>query len=63
MTSIFLTERQAATYLTIAPKTLARWRYIKTGPRVHRFGSTVRYKVEDLIAFAASSATGGEDQA
>lgn len=60
MTQLFLTERQAATHLNVSAKTLARWRYIHQGPRVHRFGSAIRYKLEDLINFAASCSAGGE---
>jgi hypothetical protein len=52
----FLTERQAAAQ----PKTLARWRYIHQGPRVHKFASSVRYKITDLVEFAASCSAGGE---
>ena len=50
----FLTEREAANYLRISPKTLARWRFLKQGPRVHKFGGAVRYKLDDLVAFASS---------
>lgn len=50
----FLTEREAATYLCISPKTLARWRCVHKGPRVHKFGGAVRYKLDDLIQFASS---------
>jgi hypothetical protein len=58
MTPIFLTQRQAASHLSISPKTLARWRYANQGPRVHKFGSAVRYKLDDLVQFAASCTAG-----
>lgn len=60
MSQVYLTERQAAFHLSISPKTLQRWRCIHQGPRVHRFGSAIRYKLEDLTNFAASCSAGGE---
>jgi hypothetical protein len=60
MPPIFLTTQEAAAHLSISPKTLARWRYTNQGPRVHRFGSAVRYMLEDLIAYAANCTIGAE---
>jgi hypothetical protein len=53
-TSKFLTEHEAASYLRLSPKTLSKWRLIKTGPAFHRFGSAVRYSLSDLEDFAAT---------
>ena len=47
----FLRETDAAAYLDLAPKTIARWRRAGAGPTFHRFGSAVRYAVADLDAF------------
>ena len=54
----FLTEREAAAYLTLSPSTLNRWRVIGGGPAFRRLGRRVAYAMADLHAFAdARSAT------
>jgi len=54
-TSRFLREAEAAEYLGLSPKTLNGWRVAGTGPIFRRFGTSVRYAVEDLETFAASA--------
>jgi predicted DNA-binding transcriptional regulator AlpA len=50
-----LTEREAAAALSLAPKTLARWRWRgDRGPAYVKLGSAVRYKLADLENFIAS---------
>ena len=56
----FVNEDGAAKFLNLSPTTLSRWRFMRKGPRVHKFGGAVRYKIADLIEFAAASTTGGE---
>ncbi|MBK1631206.1 hypothetical protein CKO31_10740 [Thiohalocapsa halophila] len=47
----FLTERQAAAYLAISPRTLQSWRVRGGGPRYVKVGANVRYRAEDLTAW------------
>lgn len=50
-----LRETQAADYLGLAPKTLARWRWAGKGPTFRKLGAAVRYTVPDLDAFIADA--------
>lgn len=50
-----LREKQAASFLGVAPKTLANWRSQGKGPRFCRLGRTIAYRQEDLDAFAVSN--------
>jgi excisionase family DNA binding protein len=43
-----LTEREAAEYLRVAPRTLQRWRQLGRGPRFVRAGRRVLYRQRDL---------------
>ncbi|WP_420384555.1 helix-turn-helix transcriptional regulator [Novosphingobium sp.] len=47
-------EAEAAGYLQLAPKTLARWRWAGKGPNYSRLGAAVRYAVAELDIFIAS---------
>jgi hypothetical protein len=55
---IFLSEKQVAQQLGISPVTLRRWRWLGEGPRFHKFGRLVRYRTDDIVAFAAVGARG-----
>ena len=47
-----LTEREAARFLGVAPRTLNNWRYFDKGPAYIRIGSrAVRYLPTDLDAY------------
>ena len=50
----YLNTHQAAVWLSLSAKTLARYRVAGTGPVFHRFGGRVRYLREDLKAWAVS---------
>ena len=50
----YLSTREAAHYLGLAPRTLNRYRVSGDGPVFHRFGGRVRYRREDLDAWAAA---------
>ncbi len=54
-TSRFLREAEAAEYLCLSPKTLNGWRGAGMGPTFRRFGTSIRYAIEDLEAFAANA--------
>jgi len=55
-TAQMLRETDAATYLGLAPKTLARWRWAGKGPAFHKLGSAVRYSVQELDMFISGAA-------
>lgn len=51
----FLTEREAAEYLRLSPKTLRRWRKAGAGPRFVRIGGTaIRYSTTEIESFVAT---------
>lgn len=50
-----LRERQAASFLGVAPKTLANWRSQGKGPKFCRLGRAIAYRQEDLEAFIEKS--------
>lgn len=62
ITPQFLRETEAAEFLGLAPKTLSRWRWAGRGPAFRKFGSAVRYSVEDLTRFAIGSAVPRQGQ-
>lgn len=53
--TIFLTEAQAAERLSLAPNTLAKWRWRGQGPAFRKFGGAVRYALADLDAYAEAA--------
>ena len=50
----YLNTVQAGRLLGLAPKTLSRYRCTGAGPVFCRFGNRVRYRREDLEAWAAT---------
>jgi predicted DNA-binding transcriptional regulator AlpA len=55
--SPFLTEAQAATRLSLAPKTLRNWRSTGVGPSPLKLGSAVRYHQDALDTWALAQVT------
>lgn len=51
-----LREIDAAAYLGLAPKTLARWRWAGKGPAFHKLGAAVRYSIEELDLYISGAA-------
>lgn len=49
---VFVDQNEAAKLLSLAPATLARWRWAGKGPVYRKFGSAVRYSLADLNLFA-----------
>lgn len=49
----YLTPKEVSDLLGISRRTLDRHRRLKGGPAHYKFGSCVRYKIEDLHAWAA----------
>ena len=60
MTERYLTETQVAERTSISLKTLRRWRLENRGPKYSKFGSLVRYGVEELIQWEQAQPSGGE---
>ena len=48
---LFLNSKEVSELYGIAPSTLANWRHQMIGPKYHKVGGAVRYKVEDLEEF------------
>ena len=49
---MFLTPREAATFLGLSIRTLARYRSKGHGPAYYKLGGSVRYTLEDLRQWA-----------
>ncbi len=52
ITSRYLTNTEAAAFLTLSPDTLNKLRVIGGGPRFHKLGRRVAYKLADLEKWA-----------
>lgn len=46
-----LSPTQAAVFLGQSVQTLANWRHLSQGPRYVKQSKSVRYRLQDLIAF------------
>lgn len=52
--SALLTTQEASEYLGLAVSTLNKWRVYGNGPQFIKLGRAVRYRLEDLTAFATA---------
>ena len=52
--SPYLTDVQVAKHLNISTGKVRRWRLFKEGPSYTRIGTSVRYHIDDIAAFAES---------
>lgn len=59
-TSPFLTAKQAAFHLGLAGSTLKQMRQAGRGPKCRLHGRTWRYHIDDIEAWSAARARGGE---
>lgn len=50
----FLTPVEAADLLRVSPVTMCRWRIEGQGPHFAKFGRTVRYDHDEILAWARS---------
>ena len=50
----YVTTREAADFLGVAPGTLANWRVLGCGPNFVKLNSSVRYAASTLATFAAA---------
>jgi excisionase family DNA binding protein len=48
---VVLRPQQVAAMLQVTTKTLAQWRYQRRHLPFHKFGSSVRYRLEDVQRF------------
>ena len=48
----FLTPKEAATFLRLSVRTLAKHRVYGGGPRFYKFGRKILYAIDDLEAWA-----------
>lgn len=53
--SPMLTPDEAARFLALSPKTLARWRWAGRGPSFVKLGSAVRYSQRQLDEFVSNA--------
>jgi predicted DNA-binding transcriptional regulator AlpA len=51
---LFLKSAEVEEIYGISASTLANWRSKRRGPKYHKVGGSVRYKVEDLDKFMES---------
>lgn len=50
----FLNQHELSKRWKISPRTLERWRWLGSGPRYHKIGGRVVYKLSDIEAFENS---------
>lgn len=51
----FLSEKEAAAYLSVSLSTIRRWRRAKTGPAYFLFGGILRYPMDAVDAFIGTN--------
>jgi hypothetical protein len=51
MTPIYLNQEELAARFRVSPRTLERWRWLKTGPNYVKLGGKVVYALEDVEAY------------
>jgi len=49
--AIFLTQSELAVRFRVSPRTLERWRWLKTGPTYTKLGGKVAYALADIEAY------------
>jgi hypothetical protein len=48
---IFLTQSELAARFRVSPRTLERWRWLKTGPNYHKLGGKIAYALTDVESY------------
>ena len=51
MTPTYLNQTELADRWRVSPRTVERWRYLKTGPSYHKLGGKVGYSLADVEAY------------
>jgi helix-turn-helix protein len=49
--AIYLTQPELAVRFRVSPRTLERWRWLKTGPNYTKLGGKVVYAITDVEAY------------
>jgi hypothetical protein len=47
----YLNQTELALRWRVSPRTLERWRWLKTGPNYHKFGGKISYALDDVLAY------------
>lgn len=47
----YLNQSELALRWRISPRTLERWRWLKTGPNYHKLGGKIAYALDDVEAY------------
>ena len=53
-TTQHLSQQELANRWRVSPRTLERWRHVRTGPGYIRIGGRVAYPLADITAFEAA---------
>lgn len=53
MSDEYLTQTALSRRWKVSPRTLERWRWSGVGPRFIKIGGSVRYRLEDVLAYEA----------
>ena len=58
----FISERQLSERWGLSTRTLQRWRADRHGPGFSKIGGSIRYNIDDVIAFEASAPQAGTEE-
>ena len=47
----YLNQIELALRFRVSPRTLERWRWLKTGPSYHKFGGKIVYELTDVESY------------
>jgi len=50
-----MSRKEVADYLGLSPQTLARWAWLKTGPKFSKLGKYARYRQKDVTDWVGRS--------
>jgi hypothetical protein len=51
MTPIYFNQQELAARWRVSPRTLERWRWLKTGPNFYKLSGKVAYSLADIEAY------------
>jgi hypothetical protein len=60
VSSPYVSEKEAAAFLSVSLPTIRRWRRPKVGPTFFRFGGVLRYSLDHLQSFISQNQTSVE---
>lgn len=59
---VFLTQRELATRFRLSVRTIERWRADRYGPAWIIIGSSIRYRMSDVLAWEAAQRSPGANE-